>query len=111
MIIKYIGKTIQTIAIIASDIEYRKRQYKETKNPEFVHLPLFVVCPPTLIRHWHYEVKRFCPHLSTLQYYGNISTRKLHQSQYSQCDIVIMSYETLRNDIQDLNGSQMTWNY
>lgn len=66
-----LGKTLQTISIIASDIEMRKREYERTKNPEFIHLPSLVVCPPILVAHWAYEVNKFCDYLKVIRYPGN----------------------------------------
>lgn len=110
-----LGKTIQTLCILASDIEDRRRMYEQTKLPEYVHLPSLVVCPPTLVGHWFYEVKKFCPSLSPMQYLGNPQVRKALRSEIPNNDIIILSYDILRNDIDHISttdkGEPQIYNY
>ena len=54
----------------------RKKEYERTNNPEYVHLPSLVVCPPTLVAHWAYEVNKFCAYLKVAQYSGTPGQRK-----------------------------------
>ncbi len=54
----------------------RKKEYQQTNNPEYVHLPTLVVCPPTLVAHWAYEVNKFCAYLKVAQYSGTPGQRK-----------------------------------
>jgi TATA-binding protein-associated factor len=106
-----LGKTLQTICMVASDIELRKRQFAETKNTEFIHMPSLVVCPATLVGHWAYEIEKFCPNLSIIQYTGNASQRKQHRDSTPTSDVVIISYDILRNDVNNIVSAQNSWNY
>ncbi|KAL9644607.1 hypothetical protein ABK040_015346 [Willaertia magna] len=106
-----LGKTLQTIIMVASDIQIRKAVYEKTKSIEYVHLPSLVVCPPTLLGHWHYEIKKFCPYLTALQYIGPVAQRRMYRGEFPTYDIVIMSYDVLRNDIKEIVAAQANWNY
>jgi TATA-binding protein-associated factor len=106
-----LGKTLQTICIVASDIEMRKREFERTQNPEYVHLPSLVVCPPTLVAHWAYEVNKFCNYLKIAQYSGSPGVRKQIRNNMPNLDIVIMSYDILRNDVDNILSAQPIWNY
>ncbi|KAG2370602.1 hypothetical protein C9374_014757 [Naegleria lovaniensis] len=106
-----LGKTLQTICMINSDIHMRKIQYQQTRNPEFVHLPSLVVCPPTLLGHWGHEINKFCPDLTSLQYIGSVSQRRAWRAEFHKYDIVILSYDVLRNDIKEIVAAQNNWNY
>ena len=46
--------------------------FQETKNPDTAPLPSIVICPPTLVGHWVYEVKKFVDtqYLNPLMYAG-----------------------------------------
>jgi TATA-binding protein-associated factor len=70
-----------------------------------------VICPPTLIGHWYYEVCKFCrpEDLSPLQYSGPPSTRARLQSLVPNHNLVIASYDIIRNDIDFFRS--ITWNY
>lgn len=43
-----LGKTLQSICILAGDHYAREQQYKQTKSPDSIPLPSLVICPPTL---------------------------------------------------------------
>lgn len=43
-----LGKTLQSICILAGDHYYRDQKYKQTKSADCAALPSLVVCPPTL---------------------------------------------------------------
>ncbi|ELR19914.1 SNF2 family Nterminal domain containing protein [Acanthamoeba castellanii str. Neff] len=105
-----LGKTLQAICIIASDDFHRREQFERTRSPEFAPVPSLVVCPPTLSAHWHQEILKFCENrLRPLQYYGKPQDRKRMQEQMREYDVVIMSYDILRNDIDQLKA--FTFNY
>ncbi|KAI7824478.1 SNF2 family N-terminal domain-containing protein [Kickxella alabastrina] len=97
-----LGKTLQTICIVASDHHARR-----DKEP----LPTLVVCPPTLIGHWEQEIQRYAENLRPLCYAGPPAERRplLPRIQDNSCDVVIMSYDVVRNDIDLL--SAINWNY
>jgi len=93
-----LGKTLQTICIIASDHYLRAERFKVTKSPEDRHLPSLVICPPTITGHWQQEIATYAPFLKALLYVGNPSERQRFRKQIPDVDIVITSYDICRND-------------
>jgi SNF2 family DNA or RNA helicase len=59
-----LGKTIQTIAFIQSEVEEN-----ESKQPSLV------VCPTSLVYNWKDEIEKFAPSLSFIIISGNKSQR------------------------------------
>jgi TATA-binding protein-associated factor len=104
-----LGKTLQSICILASKHHERAERYKETESPDAVSLPSLIVCPPTLTGHWYYEILKYADNLKPLQYVGNSSARQRLLAQFSQYDVVITSYEVVRNDISHLEN--VNWLY
>ncbi len=64
------------------------------------HMPCLVVAPKSLLYNWQAEAEKFCPSLKTLIYSGISRNRLL--PKFAQCDLIIMSYGTMRNDIEEL---------
>jgi len=57
-----LGKTLQASAILASDTVERATKFSTSGgSPEYAPLPSLVVCPPTLVAHWAYEVEKYIP--------------------------------------------------
>ncbi|XP_064406197.1 TATA-binding protein-associated factor 172-like [Halichondria panicea] len=106
-----LGKTLQSLCIIAGDDHYRAKQYKSTGHADSAPLPSLVVCPPTLMGHWYYEVTKFCDpaDLRPLQYTGPPSTRSRLQSLVPKHNLLIASYDIVRNDIDYFRS--VNWNY
>ncbi|KAJ2852119.1 TATA-binding protein-associated factor mot1 [Coemansia brasiliensis] len=108
-----LGKTLQTICIIASDHHLRRERFRETEGraPDSQPLPSLVVCPPTLIGHWEQEICRYTDVLKPLCYAGSPNERRplIPQIAANAADVVIMSYDVVRNDIELL--SHQHWNY
>ncbi|MBM3920217.1 MAG: DEAD/DEAH box helicase [Sphingomonadales bacterium] len=63
-------------------------------------MPCLVVAPKSLLYNWQAEAEKFCPSLKTLIYTGISRNRLL--PKFAQNDLIIMSYGTLRNDIEEL---------
>ena len=80
-----LGKTIQTIALLASI-------YPEQKQPTLI------VMPKTLLFNWENELKRFAPKLTSGLYYGQTRDIKTMGSQ----NIILTTYAMVRNDIEQL---------
>ena len=98
-----LGKTLQSICIMASDHHNRRTQYAATPDPAVAPFPSLVVCPPTLVGHWAFEIEKFLPDktLATVQFVGSPAERGAMQDRVTKggdC-VVITSYDTLRNDI------------
>lgn len=103
-----LGKTLQAICILASDHFHKKQQ--QLKN-DCTLLRSLVISPPTLTGHWVDEIQKFCSveHLNPLHYAGHPSERTRLQSKIKKHNLVIASYEVVRNDINFFTG--FDWNY
>ncbi|CAG8524478.1 17028_t:CDS:10, partial [Acaulospora colombiana] len=104
-----LGKTLQSICILASDNHIRATKYAVTKSLDCAHCPSLVVCPPTLTGHWYHEILNYTDSLKPILYSGNPKDRDRLRPKLSSYDVVIMSYDIVRNDIDDLAG--IHWNY
>ncbi|KAL7752502.1 TATA-binding protein-associated factor mot1 [Sorochytrium milnesiophthora] len=104
-----LGKTLQTICTIASDHFDRSQKYAKQQLPEHAHCPSLVVCPSTLTGHWLHEILKYTDAIRPMTYVGSVHERERLASTFSKHDVVITSYEVLRNDIGEL--SRATWNY
>lgn len=104
-----LGKTLQTICILGSKIKERADLYAKTHSPSAVHLPSLVVCPPTLVGHWRHEIQTYVPELSSTIYGGDRQERIARAASLKRYDIVITSYDVVRNDIDVLQPIE--WNY
>ncbi|KAJ7090312.1 SNF2 superfamily chromatin remodeling protein [Mycena belliarum] len=104
-----LGKTLQSICILSSKHFERAERYKETQSPDSVHLSSLIVCPPTLTGHWYYEVLKYAENLRPVLYTGNARERTRLLSKLNTHDVVITSYEVVRNDIAQLEG--LNWLY
>uniref|UniRef100_A0A8C9TWL8 B-TFIID TATA-box binding protein associated factor 1 n=1 Tax=Scleropages formosus TaxID=113540 RepID=A0A8C9TWL8_SCLFO len=96
-----LGKTLQSICILAGDHYFRAQEYAKTKAADCCPLPSLVVCPPTLTGHWVDEVGKFCTreYLNPLHYTGPPTERARLQHQVKKHNLVVASYDVVRNDI------------
>ncbi|KAJ3038188.1 btaf1 RNA polymerase II, B-TFIID transcription factor-associated, 170kDa [Rhizophlyctis rosea] len=104
-----LGKTLQSICALASDHCNRAEKYAKTGAADCRHAPSLVVCPPTLTGHWKNEVETFASFLRVGVYVGTVSERTAIRKDLSNLDIIVTSYEVLRNDIDQL--SPIRFNY
>ncbi|KAJ3393095.1 btaf1 RNA polymerase II, B-TFIID transcription factor-associated, 170kDa [Entophlyctis sp. JEL0112] len=105
-----LGKTLQSICMLASDHHIRATKFLSTGSPEFAHTPSIVVCPPTLTGHWRQEILQFASKvLKPMIYVGGPSERSRLRALIPSHDVVITSYEILRNDIDNLTS--INYNY
>lgn len=104
-----LGKTLQSICILASKHAERAKKYEETKSADSVHLPSLIICPPTLTGHWYYEILKYTENLRPILYVGSAKERAKILSKVSTKDIIITSYEVVRNDISSLED--INWLY
>ncbi len=106
-----LGKTLQTICILASDHHQRQLDFATNKNPSSAPLPSIVVCPPTWTGHWVDEVEKFvgAEHLNPLHYTGPPSERQRLRKRVAHHNLVIASYDIVRNDLDFF--SSIRWNY
>ncbi|KAK5853581.1 hypothetical protein PBY51_014723 [Eleginops maclovinus] len=96
-----LGKTLQSICILAGDNYLRAQEYAKTKAADCSPMPSLVVCPPTLTGHWVDEVGKFCSkeYLNPLHYTGPPTERMRLQHQVKKHNLIIASYDVVRNDI------------
>ncbi|KAI5477115.1 hypothetical protein MNV49_006843 [Pseudohyphozyma bogoriensis] len=104
-----LGKTLQSICILASKHHERAERHAATQSYDSVHLPSLVVCPPTLTGHWKHEIQTYATALRPLIYTGSKAERERLVASIRSYDVVIMSYDILRNDIEAL--SKVDWHY
>ncbi|PFH50688.1 hypothetical protein AMATHDRAFT_47708 [Amanita thiersii Skay4041] len=104
-----LGKTLQSICILAGKHHERAERHKETKLPDSVHLPSLIICPPTLTGHWYYEILKYSDGLRPILYTGNARERMRLVNKLKSYDVVITSYEVVRNDISNLD--HIDWLY
>lgn len=104
-----LGKTLQSICILASMHHERAERYKADKSPDAIHLPSLIICPPTLTGHWKHEIKTYAGNLRAVIYSGSKTDRERLIANLSQYDVVIMSYDIARNDIDNL--APVDWHY
>jgi TATA-binding protein-associated factor len=97
-----LGKTLQSICILAINHFTQKKKYEETGSPEFKPNPSIVVCPPTLTGHWYQEIKQYTNNIRPILYQGGPSERSRLRGVIKKYDVVIISYDILRNDIEEL---------
>ncbi|KAG8435264.1 hypothetical protein GDO86_013278 [Hymenochirus boettgeri] len=106
-----LGKTLQSICILAGDHCHRSKQYSKNKSADCMPLSSLVVCPPTLTGHWVDEVGKFCSkeYLNPLHYTGPPSERARLQQQVKKHNLIVASYDVVRNDIDFFRN--MKFNY
>lgn len=106
-----LGKTLQSICILAGDHCLRSQEYSRSKSADCIPLPSLVVCPPTLTGHWVDEVGKFCSkeYLNPLHYTGPPTERTRLQHQVKRHNLIVASYDVVRNDIDFFRN--MKFNY
>ncbi|KAJ1310135.1 hypothetical protein OPQ81_006880 [Rhizoctonia solani] len=104
-----LGKTLQSIAILASKHHERAERYRETRSPDSVHIPSLIICPTTLTGHWYAEIVKYTNNMKALRYVGTSRERQKLLDQVPHHDVVIASYDSVRNDIANL--TQFNWHY
>ncbi|KAG6818211.1 hypothetical protein H0H87_000116 [Tephrocybe sp. NHM501043] len=104
-----LGKTLQSICILAGKHNERAQRHQKDQSPDSVHLPSLIICPPTLTGHWYYEILKYAENLRPVLYTGNARERTKLLTKLKTYDVVITSYEVVRNDISNLEG--VKWLY
>ena len=91
-----LGKTLQALALLLAE--------KEKGNP----IRALVVCPSSLQLNWLKEAKKFTPDLSCVAMLGSAAQRKAVIDQAAASDVLIVSYDQLRRDVQAYHGQKFT---
>jgi TATA-binding protein-associated factor len=90
-----LGKTLQSICILAST--HHERNHRQES-----HIPSLIVCPPTLTNHWYHEINKYANNLRPIIYSGPVKERRARLKRLKQFDVVITSYDVVRNDLSSL---------
>ncbi len=85
-----LGKTVQVLALFSV-----LKEKNELGN-------VLIVTPVSTLSNWAEEIKRFTPNLTYHIHYGQKRLREVESIENS--DITLISYQTLRNDINVLKG-------
>lgn len=93
-----LGKTLQALCIVVGEHQ-RALAHGRSCGPSLV------VCPPTLTRHWQQEIARHVslPQFDCMVYAGPVETRQALLATLHRYQIVITSYDILRNDIERIS--------
>ena len=84
-----LGKTIQLVSVVLSYVEQEKENAK----------PSLVICPSSLTLNWYNEMKKFAPSLNVLLINGNAQERKIKIDNVQDNNVIIVSYDILKRDI------------
>lgn len=90
-----LGKTLQTITFLLKRIE---------ENPELQHL---IVCPTSLMYNWESEIQKFASSITYAIHHG--MDRKTDLNAYHGKNLIITSYGTLRNDIENFRSIEFAY--
>jgi superfamily II DNA or RNA helicase len=82
-----LGKTVQILAFLS---QLKKNKFR----------PYLILAPKSLLHNWQAESAKFTPHLKALVFEGPNRVRSLRNIH--EQDLVIMTYHTLRSDIDFL---------
>jgi hypothetical protein len=104
-----LGKTIQTLALLQYNKEHLKAGSMHRATTELTlfsssetKLTSIIIVPASLIYNWENEIKKFVPGLLAYSYKGN--QRKKSASWFSNFDIILSSYHTVRQDIDIISS-------
>ncbi len=98
-----LGKTVTVLAELARVAEARLAQPEETRGPR----PSLVVVPRSVVHNWKDEAARFTPHLRVLDY--SSSDRRSVHGHIGEYDIVLVTYGTVRKDIEQLKDVEFEY--
>ncbi len=92
-----LGKTIQILALLAGEKDQSRGSAKLN----------LIVAPKSLIFNWQKEIEKFTPSLKALNFTG--SDRHGLVEKFSDYDIILTTYQTLRRDIEKIQ--KITFDY
>ena len=111
-----LGKTLQAIAVLLRSRELLREGISGTPrksaapaqgqfslfSDEPSRLTSLIVVPASLLHNWAKECNRFAPELKVLIHQGNQRNREI--TNFTNYDLVISTYHTVRQDILNLSG-------
>ena len=92
-----LGKTIQAIALLGAIHEGTLARQIENKPPSLI------VMPPSLIFNWRIEINKWYPGLKVIEF-----TSKSDISIMEENDIILVTYEIVRRDVERLKAIPFT---
>ncbi|HBL31932.1 MAG TPA: helicase SNF2 [Acidobacteria bacterium] len=93
-----LGKTVQVLALL----ETRRTERRAAGLP-----PSLVVVPRSLVFNWLAEAAQFTPELRVLDHTG--ASRRQTVESFAEHDVVLVTYGTLRRDIEALKETQLDY--
>ncbi|MEA3378933.1 MAG: SNF2-related protein [Nanoarchaeota archaeon] len=82
-----LGKTVQVLSLLLYEKE------KGSKKPSLI------IVPTSLVFNWVQEVDKFTPNLNVYVHHGQDRLKKMAQINSKKPDIIVTTYDTLRNDV------------
>ncbi|MFW5819792.1 MAG: DEAD/DEAH box helicase [Bacteroidota bacterium] len=105
-----LGKTLQTLCLLLKNKEEYTTQ--NSHRGESFQQDLFsaqdenstslIVVPASLVHNWVNEVKKFAPSLKVYEHIGSQRSKNIHS--LNRYDVIISSYHTVRQDIEQLSS-------
>ena len=104
-----LGKTVTVLAELARVAEARMTPTEASRADDATRGPRssLVVVPRSVVHNWMDEAARFTPHLRVLDY--SSSDRRLVQGHIGDYDIVLVTYGTVRRDIEQLKDVEFEY--
>ena len=96
-----LGKTVQVLALLESRRDLYARGERHAPRPSLV------VVPRSLVFHWKREAARFTPRLRFLDHTGSL--REKPGAHFSDYDVVITTYGTLRRDAMEFKAQRFDY--
>jgi superfamily II DNA or RNA helicase len=96
-----LGKTVQVLALLESRRDLYVRGERQASRPSLV------VVPRSLVFHWKREAARFTPKLRILDHTGSLRARP--GEHFSEYDVVITTYGTLRRDVLEFKAQHFDY--
>ncbi|CDW76484.1 snf2 chromatin remodeling protein [Stylonychia lemnae] len=87
-----LGKTLQSLTVVMNESQKLKKLGKKPVN--------LIVCPTTITHNWFAEVQKFFDGVKAVVFEGSPQVKQKIIQQIQTYDIVIISYEKLRNEIK-----------
>ncbi len=102
-----LGKTVQAIALLAHICESRMKEAKPEELGDQGQGPFLVIAPTTTLHSWLQELRKFCPSLAVMPYWGSQTQRKTFRQYFrtkwlgrvdSSFHVLVTSYQLAVSD-------------